>query len=434
MEDGQTVFRTRFYYGWMIVLIAGLGVFFSAPGQTYSNSIFIDYYIHDFGWSRSLVSGIYSGATLFAGLLLILVGRMVDRFGQRAMMVGVGTLFAAACFWNSFVFTPIMLFIGFLTIRLLGQGSMTLIPNTLVPQWFIRKRGRALSLMMIGGFAGATFSPILNAWMIDRWDWPTAWRIWGILLLVVFVPLAAIFVRNRPEDVGMLPDQSGNSGRESGAVTLTQEEDWTLKEAMRTRTFWLILMCVSFPALVNTGLTFHLTSIMKDQGLGISTAALVLSLMAGIGFPTTFAAGFAVDRYAVHRVLAFVFLLQFVFLVLVLNVHSVTTAVLFAVFWGFCNGLEQIVLNAIWPQYFGRRYLGSIRGVAMTTTVISSALGPLPYGVAYDWFGGYTEVILATFAFPIVGFVAALSSTPPRKSPKSNQIVSPDLCQPGNKK
>lgn len=83
-----------FYYGWFILIIAGFGVFFSGPGQTYSNSQFIDEYIHDFGWSRSLVSSVYSIATLLAGFLMIFVGRFIDRFGQRMMMVTIGTLFA----------------------------------------------------------------------------------------------------------------------------------------------------------------------------------------------------------------------------------------------------------------------------------------------------------------------------------------------------
>src|SRR5699024_1463081 len=113
-----------------IVFIAGLGVFFSGPGQTYSNSAFIDEYIRDFGWSRSQVSGLYSLATLLAGLIMIFVGRFIDRFGQRIMMVSIGTLFGLACFFNSIVSSMWMLALGFFLVRLLGQGSMSLIPNT----------------------------------------------------------------------------------------------------------------------------------------------------------------------------------------------------------------------------------------------------------------------------------------------------------------
>ena len=411
----NVVHSGKFYYGWVIVSISALGIFFSGPGQTYSNSIFIDHYIADFGWSRSLVSSIYSGATFIAGMLMMAVGRLVDRFGQRIMMVSVGTLLAIACFWNSIVFTPIMLFIGFFAIRLFGQGSMTLVPNTLVPQWFIKKRGRAMSLMMIGGFAGATFIPVINAWLIELTDWQTAWRVWGIALLLFFVPVAWIWVRNTPEEMGMLPDQTPSTSSTVPTLGDIAEENWTLKEAMRTRAFWLILLCVAIPALVNTGLTFHLTSILGEQGLGGAVAASVLSIMAFVGFPITFVAGFAVDRFPIHWVLAFVFVLEIIFLILILITESVVGAVIFAVVWGAANGLEQIVVNAIWPNYFGRRYLGSIRGVAMMLMVLGSSLGPLPYGVAFDWFGSYSEIVMLTIICPIIGIFAALCSPAPKK-------------------
>ncbi len=134
----------NFYYGWVILVIGGLGVFFSGPGQTFSNSQFIDEYIHDFGWSRSQVSGVYSVATLLAGVLMMIVGRFIDRFGPRMMMVTVGTLFSLACFYNSFISSIWMLALGFFMVRLLGQGSMTLIPNTLVAQWFVKKKRSSL--------------------------------------------------------------------------------------------------------------------------------------------------------------------------------------------------------------------------------------------------------------------------------------------------
>ncbi|CDQ21511.1 hypothetical protein SAMN05192559_11187 [Halobacillus karajensis] len=90
-DHGQPI-QTPFYYGWVVVLIAGFSVFFSGPGQTYSISIFIDYYIQDFDYSRSVVSGIYSAATLVAGITLFMMGRLIDRFGQRTMMVTVSAL------------------------------------------------------------------------------------------------------------------------------------------------------------------------------------------------------------------------------------------------------------------------------------------------------------------------------------------------------
>ncbi|WP_434122141.1 MFS transporter [Salinicoccus roseus] len=161
--------KNNFYYGWVIVAVCGLAVFFSGPGQTYSNAAFIDEYIKEFGWSRTEVSSLYSFATLVAGFVMIGVGNFIDRFGQKKMMIIAAIVLALATFFNSFVQNMFMLAIGFFFIRLFGQASMTLIPNTLVPQWFIRKRGLAFSLMMLGSFSSAMLFPIINVWLISEW-------------------------------------------------------------------------------------------------------------------------------------------------------------------------------------------------------------------------------------------------------------------------
>jgi len=147
-------------------MISGLGIFFSGPGQTYSVSVFIDSYIKEFGWSRSFVSSLYSAGTLMAGLLLPLIGREVDSRGHRIMMPLISLVFAVACLWMSIVFHPIMLFVGFILVRLLGQGAMSLVSSTLAPQWFEKKRGRALSLMTLGG--GGWFSLVTASQYVDH--------------------------------------------------------------------------------------------------------------------------------------------------------------------------------------------------------------------------------------------------------------------------
>ncbi|MCM3594187.1 MFS transporter [Metabacillus idriensis] len=412
MESARA--ENRIYYGWMVVFLGSLSLFFSGPGQTYSNAVFIDSYIKDFGWDRSLVSGIYSSATLLAGSLLFIVGRGIDRFGQRNVSLLISILLAMACFWNSVVLTPFMLFVGFFFIRLFGQGSMTLVPNTLIPQWFIAKRGRALSIMALGGFLSSALFPPLNAWLISEFSWETAWRILGFGILLIYVPLAYLFLKNKPEDIGLLPDN--HKMADDPTVKETQYDvSWTLKEAMKTRQLWLILFCVSIPSMINTGLTFHLLSILSGSGLNAATAALILSLMAIIGFPVTLLSGFILEKIRVNVVLAFLFIGQLVFLTVLYFTESFPAAILFGVIWGIVGGIERITITLIFPDYFGRKYLGSIKGIAMTVTVIGSAFGPLPFGVAYDLFGGYQEIILIMMLFPVLGVIASLLSPKPIK-------------------
>ncbi|SES92127.1 Sugar phosphate permease [Salinibacillus kushneri] len=412
----------KIYYGWFIVFIGALGIFFSGPGQTYSNSAFIDQYILDFGWSRSEVSGMYSAATLVAGLIMMFVGKFIDRFGPRIMMVTIGSLFAIALFWNSMVSSLWMLAIGFFLIRLLGQGSMTLIPNTLVAQWFIQKRGFAFSIMTLGSFISAMVFPVINTWLIDTWDWRFAWQFWSILLLVVFVPFALFGVRNTPEDVGLEPD--GFAGKEAkhakpimGTTNINADtEDWTLKEARQTRTFWAILICIGIPAMVNTGITFHIISIFGSNDLSPALAATVLSLMAAVGIPMSFVSGIITDRIPTNYLLAVIFIVEIILLTMLLFTTNFFLAILFGVIWGIANGLERISIKVIWPNFFGRKYIGSISGVGVTMTVIGSSLGPLPFGVGYDLFHSYTYVILATLIFPVIGLICALIAKKPSKA------------------
>lgn len=420
---------TPFYYGWVIVFIAALGIFFSGPGQTYSVSMFIDSYILEFGWSRSYVSSLYSMGTLAAGMILPLVGRLVDRFGSRIMVTALAAVFGLVCLYMSTVGSPLMLLIGFLLVRLLGQGSMTLTSSTLVPQWFVQKRGRALSLMVLGGTISSAAVPLINTWLIRAFDWRLGWQVWGILLWAIMVPMAWFLIRNRPEDLGLRPDnitgQAAKTPEENSpkpditSTGVSQEDDaWTVGEAMRTRSFWLLMFCTTIPAAVNTGLTFHLTSIMRSSGFSLdfapTMAALVLSTVALTQLPFNFVAGFLADKYKPHYLVAAAFAGQLLSLIFLLFLRSPSQAIAFGVLWGVLHGFYAINNGVIWPSYFGRRYLGSIRGMAMTAMVIGSAFGPLPFGIAFDLFNGYREILVLSMLFPILGFVAALNSPAPK--------------------
>lgn len=411
-----------FHYGWVIVAIAALSQFFSGPGQTYSNSIFIDYYIEDFGWSRSTVSGIYSAATLTAGFLLFFVGRLIDRNGSRKMAVIVSVLLAVACLFNSFVTSLVMLFIGFFFIRLLGQGSMALISNSLIPQWFVKKRGRALSIAAIGGLVSSAAFPLLNVWLIDAFGWRMSWLVLGAIILVLFTPLALFLIQNSPEDMGLLPD-NGDAKKIANEPPQKEEVSWSVKEASKTRAFWLLLLCAAIPGIVNTGLTFHLVSIFNEKSLSLETAAGILSLTALIGLPVTFVTGMLLEKVKVQYMLMLVFAGEIISLFLLQKADFLAAAIVFGVVWGVSMGMERIVMAVVWPNYFGRKHIGSISGISMAMIVTGSALGPLPLGIAFDLFGGYEQILWTLMLFPVFGIVAAFMANPPVKNAEKEEVL-----------
>jgi MFS family permease len=407
-------FRPPFFYGWAIVGISALGVFFSGPGQTYSVSAFVDPLIEHFGWSRSLVSGLYSLGTLCAGLALTGMGRLVDRHGHRTMMPIVAAAFGLACIFMSAILNPAMLLVGFGLIRFLGQGSMTLVSNTLVPQWFRFKRGRAMSLVALGSAISTASVPKINTWIIDVWGWRVAWQVWAILLILAIAPLFRLLVRNRPEDIGLLPDNIELPAPGADGAP-PDEESWTLAEAMRTRTFWLLISCIGVPSMINTGLIFHQVSILGARGLSPAVSATVFSVAVLVHLPVNFLAGYLLDRIPPRMALAGIYVGHLILMAWILRTDSIGMAIGMGVLRGIVGGFEGITSGVLWPSYFGRRHIGSIGGASMTVMVIGSAMGPLPFGVAFDMFGGYSQIILLMMAFPVFGIVAALLATPPKK-------------------
>lgn len=441
-------------YSWIVVGISGLILFFSGPGQTFNVSVFINSYIESEGWSRSAVSGFYSAATLAAGFLMPLSGRWIDRKGHRVMTPIIATLLAAACLWLSFMSSLWMLLVGFFLIRLMGQGSMTLLASTLTPQWFLRKRGIALSLAALGGVAGSTFIPLISNHLILSYGPAAAWRFWAVMLVVIMAPLGWLLIRNRPEDIGMAPDgimgfeeetkvmppvmtELPGSDEELSITELetpvetagvletvtvnskenqiVPEEDWTPAEVTKSRVFWMMIFCMLIPSMINTGITFHMVSIIGEKGFDSTFAALILSVTAGVQLPATFAAGWACDRFHVHRLKAFNFVLLAAAMVMVLYSPSRALLLAYAVVHGVFTSVDSVSTGVWWPNNFGRRYLGSIRGMGMTAMVFGSALGPLPFGFAFDTFGNYELIILSMLVFPALGFVAAITSPKPSK-------------------
>ena len=403
-----------FNYGWIIVFVAALSYFFSAPGQTFFISGFIDIYVNELGWDRTTISSLYSAATLLSGFLIFSIGIIADKIGTKRTMIAVGILLGVACFWNSFNVSLVTLFIGFAFSRLLGQGSMTLLPALVLPKWFIKKRAMSFSIMSIGAVVASTLIPIVNASLFKIISWRDVWRIWGVLVWIIFVPIAYFYLFNKPQDIGLLPDNERKSEDVYESIRYSgQEVCFTPKEAMKTFAFWGMLYCQMILPLVSTGLTFHFVSIMQSKTMTLGNAAMVLSLFSLVSFPITLIAGRFMDGVKQHHVAAFISIIELVALILLFYSNSLPMAIAFAILQGTANGLQSVNNGVVWSNYFGTLYLGSIRGISMIGNVISSSIGPLPFGILFAKYGNYNLVLLLMMVLPVLGFIAALFSKKP---------------------
>ncbi len=417
IDQSSIIARTPFFYGWVILAVSAVALFISGPGQTYSVSLFVGPIISELGWSRTMVSGMYTLGSLTAGAAMILVGRLQDRYGARVMLTSVGILFGFAALGMSAMDHPLELYVGFAALRTLGQGSLTLIPTTLIALWFVRLRGRAIAIGSIGSAVSlAVFPPVIHA-LITHVGWRAAWValafiIWGVLLLP-----AALLVRSRPESVGLLPDglvMRPRDQAENTQATVAGEVNLSLSEAMRTRAFWLLLFAGSSQSLISTGLIFHQVSLLASKGVPSGVAASVLSVMAPMSLFGIFVAGFMADRFPNRYLLAGGQALLAVAMLFTFIIASTWQALLYGALLGLTGGFLMSTTSVIWPNYFGRYHLGSIRGVATSSMVTSAALGPLPFGYLFDQTGSYSIAILIFLALPAACALAALMAKPPR--------------------
>lgn len=408
------------FAGWRVLAVAALAVFLSGPGQTFGVSVFLDPLLAETGWSRSLVSTIYSLATLISAGVLLIIGRQIDRLGHRVVLVGATIGFGCALFLTSSAQAPIVLLTGFALLRTCGSGVLTLAARTLVPQWFVRRRGRAFSVLGVAGALSLAAIPPFGEALIRWTDWRTAWRIEAFIIVAILVPLVVIFVQDRPEDIGQLPDGETQIDRESAMLEglgVADGDSWTLQQARRLRAFWLLLGAGVVPALVITGLSFNQVSIFTERGLPAGLAATTFAVESLVSLPTTVLSGWLSDRVPLRFVLAGSQAFLAAAVICLLFADSPAMAVVYAAVRGVSTGLWSVAADVAWPSYFGRRHLGSIRGLTFAAGVAGAAIGPLPLGFAYDVFGRYEVALIGLLILPIGAVGAVLFAKPPGPPP-----------------
>lgn len=416
------------FYGWIILVVGIIGGVMSSPGQTYSFSIFIEKFITDLNISRTQVSLLYSIGTFTGSLALPYIGAQLDKRGPRIMVVIIAIAFGCACIYMGFVRNTIMLLIGFIFMRMLGQNSISMVSQYVINQWWVRRRGFVLGIAtLFSSTLGQGLFPLLIDWLIPMFGWRTSYFILGGMVMLVMLPLGHLFFRWSPERYGLQPDGAGRKSPRQNVIdsqdaeivksdeTPLLEENWTRGEALRTGAFWLILISISTFSMLGTGMTFHMVSIFADNGLSPTMAAAVffpMSLTISLlGIP----GGWLVDRVDVKYMLSIGLVLQAVTVLFAGSLASPQLAILFGVVFGLTNAFARVVSNVVWANYFGRKNLGAISGVAGTFGSAASGVGPLIYGFGRDVAGSYWTALWISALLPVAMAILVLFMQRPRK-------------------
>ena len=414
----RLVQKTPFFYGWVVLAVGTLGIIMTSPGQTYAVSIFIEHFIADLGLSRSLVSTLYAVGTLSGSLALPLVGRQIDRRGSRVMVVIISLLFGLACIYMGLVRGAMTLALGFVAIRMLGQGSLGLVSQNVINQWWQQRRGTMMGLSGVASsLLGLSAFPALINWLIPLFGWRMSYALLGGFVLLVMAPLGLVFFRERPERYGLRPDGRFPVTSVNPATLPTRAEtNWTLGEALRTPVFWLVSGSMALLVLIGTGLFFHMVSLFKDNGLPAAMAATVYTPIAVATAVATLGSGFLADRLPLRWILAASLLLMALALALAQRLSSSPLAIGYGVALGASMGLHRTVTAVVFAHYFGRAHLGSISGAAAAILVVGAALGPIPFALARDGLGSYHLALTLLAWLALILAVASLLMRPPEKA------------------
>ena len=414
------------FYGWVMLSVGFLGMLATGPGQSFTISIFVNPLIEELGLSRTMIASAYSVGTLVAALGLTYVGRLIDRFGARWMLAVLAFCLGLVCLFFPFVSGIVALSVAFTAVRFLGQGALTLGSTNLVSQWFSRRRGTALSINSLGFALGNALYPPLVQWSIHQVGWRMSWVILGICVMGVMIPLALILVVNKPEEAGMLPDGDGpesNKAKET-ADRRDLDEGFTLSEALQTVTFWVLAFSLAVPSMLVTGMIFHQISYFEEQGFTAQVAANIFPVLALSMVICMIIYGKLLDRYqAQHTVSGGIFTMA-IAMWLLLMANTPFLANLYGVAVGMASAAMMLNSSYVWPRYFGRKHLGSIQGAGYTAMVVGAALGPLPFGMAYDWLGRYDEAVFwLSFLPAFCALVVFFTKPPPRDLIKKGNWV-----------
>jgi MFS family permease len=387
------------FYGWVIVAVAfvtmGLGV-----NVRTAFSLLFPPILAEFGWERGITAGAFSFGFLVSAVLSPCVGRLMDRCGPRVVIeIGVGCM-AAGLLLAPLVRQPWHLYA---TLGVLVGGGANCLGYTghslFLPNWFVRRRGLAMSVAFSGVGVGAVLVlPWLQA-MIGRASWRTACWALGILVLVLLAPLN-LLLKRRPEDLGLAPDGDSpvQTNAASGLPTNVVDAawvavDWTLSSALRTARFWWVAVGYFGGMFAWYAVQVHQTQYVVELGFSALRAAWALGWVSLVAIPGQIALGYLSDRIGrewVWTVGCLGFALCYLALLGLRHEPTPTLLVLMVVSQGLLGYGLTSVLGAIPAEIFQGSHYGTIFGTLMLAAILGGAAGPWVTGVLHDATGSYT--------------------------------------------
>jgi len=390
------------YYGWRVVLAACFGVMAGFGSLfVYTFAVFVKPLSAEFGWSREAVSSGFAIAAVTVGLCSPLLGRWIDRFGPRRIILPCMTVFGCGIASLALLHSGVWQF--YLTcfgLGVVGNGAAHLAYSRSISTWFQRRLGLALAFVMVGSGLGAMILPVVAQSIISRSGWRAAYAALGCIALLLGLPLSWRYIRER----GLLQPQSAP----------VAHSGMTWQQGLRSFAFWIIVAVLCVSSISMNGAITQMSALLTDRGITASGAALCASILGGSSLLGRVGVGWLLDRFFGARVAFVISLSTASGIFLLARANSFPAGCLAAALIGLGAGGEAAITPYLLTRYFGVRAFSTLYGVTWTFYAAAAAIGPVILGRAFDSTGSYTSLLVILAA--ALALAAAMNLFLPRYS------------------
>jgi len=408
------------FSGWMIV-VAGFFVLLASWGSQFAFGVFLIPLTEEFGWDRASTAGIFSLSVLLFGIGSIFSGRITDRLGPR-LVVGVGGIFLGGglilsafiqSLWQLYACYGVLMGIGVSA----GWGPLV----ATVSRRFIARRGLAMGIMSIGISMGILAVPLLASYLIGIFGWRISFMCMGLITGAIIIG-SAYLLQGGPksrdhvpygEKISSVPPGTGSAS--SNPLDIVTE-DWSLSQALRTRTFWMIFAGYLFWCTGFYMIPVHVAAYGKDIGLSPMASAAAVSLIGGGSIFGKVLMGFLSDRIGPQKVVVINLLLQSLCIFGLIGSRSAPSLYFFSTIFGFGYGGTGPQIPVVTAKFFGLSSMGTIFGVLILSGQIGGAVGPLLAGKIFDLSQSYALAFFLGGASVLAAFVLVLLARLPTRS------------------
>ena len=423
-QDTAYPSKPKGFYGWWIVFAGTLILFVSSGIGFYGHGVILDPLRTLHGWPKATISSAITLYFLTAGIMGMIIGRQVDRYGPKWVLLLGSVVFGAGFVLLSRISTVWQLYMVYFMMAI-GFSCTSLVPvNTLITNWFILKRGFAMSLTNTGLSAGGIVLVPLSSYMISRWGLETALPVLGAIYCAVIIPSAIFFVQQRPSDLDQFPDgespiASSSGGSGSPLDYSAQMQVWTRSQALHTIAFWSIVIAFFLALAGQIAFLVHQISFLSPY-LGVTGAATAVSVTAGASIVGRLFLGTFVDRCDKRYVIMACFLIQAVAMLTLAHYNHIIVLYLGTFAFGLTMGSIIMMQSLIIGECFGLFSFATVSGLAGLFTLSGAAFGPTIAGLIYDAAQSYRMAFTIFAAMSMVAILVIFFARPSNPGTKSS--------------